>query len=171
MCTISQVSDSPFHGIFAFGNTSAAKSSTQLSTPADTQTPLEDSPTNDAASFGASQSGTSSAQQGQIAVDIYEQDNYYIIRAPVAGVKLSDIDIEVDGKVITIRGARKVAEDVPEQKFFLQECYWGEFSRSITMPCTVDPKKIKATFSKDSVLKILIPKEEKVKIIRINESS
>lgn len=112
---------------------------------------------------------TQTSQAGQIAVDIYELDNYYIIRAPIAGVRLSDIDIEVDEKVLTISGVRKQADDIPDHQYYLQECFWGEFQRSITLPISIDPKKVKATFSKDSVLKILIPKEEKVKIVRISE--
>ena len=110
------------------------------------------------------------APVGQIAVDIYEQENYFIIRAPIAGVKLSDLDIEVDGKSITVRGHRTLPDDIEQEKYFVQECFWGEFSRTITLPTSIDSKKVKATFSKDSILKILIPKEEKVKIVRINEA-
>ena len=106
---------------------------------------------------------------GQVAVDIYEQDNYYIIKAPIAGVHLNDIDLEISDNVITIRGVRQQTDTVPSGQYYLQECFWGEFSRSITMPCTIDPKKVKATFNKECVLKILIPKEEKVKIVRISE--
>lgn len=112
---------------------------------------------------------TKGGKTGQIAVDIYELDNYYIIRAPIAGVKLSDIDIEVDDKILTIRGTREAADEVPSSQFYLEECFWGEFTRSITLPVSIDPKKVKATFSKDSILKILIPKEEKVKIVRVSE--
>jgi HSP20 family protein len=106
---------------------------------------------------------------GQIAVDIYEQDAYYIIRAPLAGVKLSDLDIEVDGRILTISGRRTAPDAVPRDQFYLQECFWGEFSRRITLPCSIDPKKVKATLNKDNILKVLIPKEEKVKIVRISE--
>lgn len=107
--------------------------------------------------------------QGRVAVDIYEQDDYYIIKAPIAGVKLSDLDIEVDGNVLTIRGTRRQAETIPPSQYYLQECYWGPFSRSVTLPCQIDPKKVKATFNKDCVLKVLVPKEEKIKIVRIQE--
>ncbi len=110
-------------------------------------------------------------QAGQITVDIYEQDSYYIIRAPIAGVRLADLDIEVDGKVVTIRGERSLGDSIPEDQYYVQECFCGEFSRSITLPTAIDPKKVKATFSKDSILKIIIPKEEKVKIVRINEGT
>lgn len=110
------------------------------------------------------------SQAGQIAVDIYELDSYYIIRAPIAGVKLSDIDIEVDEKVLTIRGRRELTDEVADDQYYVQECFWGEFERSITLPISIDPKKVKATFSKDAILKVLIPKEEKIKIVRISES-
>ncbi len=106
---------------------------------------------------------------GHVAVDIYEFENYYIIKAPIAGVKLSDLDIEITDNVITIRGNRQQGDSIPSDQYYLQECFWGEFSRSVTLPFTIDPKKIKATFNKECILKILIPKEEKVKIVRINE--
>ena len=106
---------------------------------------------------------------GQVAVDIYEHENYYIIKAPIAGVKLSDLDIEVNENVLTIRGHRRQADQIPDSQYYLQECYWGPFSRSVTLPFQIDPKKVKATFNKDSVLKILVPKEEKIKIVRIQE--
>ena len=146
------MTSSPFHGIFsAFGHddTEPARTTTKV-VPQDGSGPV-------------------TSPMGQISVDIFEQDNYFIIRAPIAGVKLSDIDIEVDGKVITIRGTRSQTEEVSGDHYYLQECYWGEFSRSITLPTNVDPKKIKATFSKDSILKVIVPKEERVKIVRVNE--
>lgn len=110
------------------------------------------------------------ASKGQVAVDIYEQDNYYIIKAPIAGVRLSDLDIEIGDNVITIRGTRQQTDAIPENQYYLQECFWGEFSRSVTLPTSIDPKKVKATFNKECILKILIPKEEKVKIVRISEA-
>ncbi len=112
---------------------------------------------------------SSHAAPGRVAVDIYEQDDYYIIKAPIAGVKLSDLDIEVNENVLTIRGHRRQADQIPDSQYYLQECYWGPFSRSVTLPFQIDPKKVKATFNKDSVLKILVPKEEKIKIVRIQE--
>ena len=108
--------------------------------------------------------------QGQVAVDIYEQDDYYIIKAPIAGVRLSDLDIEISDNVLTIRGSRAQQDAIPSDQYYLQECYWGEFSRSITLPMTIDPKKVRATFNKECILKILVPKEEKIKIVRISEA-
>lgn len=107
---------------------------------------------------------------GQVAVDIYEHENYYIIKAPIAGVRLSDLDIEIADNTVTIRGVRAQSDDVQDDQYYIRECFWGPFSRTVTLPCQVDPKRVKATFNKENVLKILVPKEEKVKIIRISES-
>ncbi|MEQ1849631.1 MAG: Hsp20/alpha crystallin family protein [Candidatus Peribacteraceae bacterium] len=107
--------------------------------------------------------------KGQVALDVFEFDEYYIIKAPIAGVKLSDIDIEVTDNVVTIRGIRRQTDDVPVNQYYVQECFWGEFERSVTLPTAVDQRKIKATFNKESILKIIIPKEERVKIVRIND--
>jgi HSP20 family protein len=144
---------SPFHGIF-----SAFQSAQEMP---------EDPPVETAATM--TKHSADGKTVGQIAVDIYEVDNYYIIRAPIAGVRLSDLDIEVDERTLTIRGMRRLSDDIPTDKYYLQECYWGEFKRTVTLPSIIDPRKVKATFSKDSVLKILVPKEEKVKIVRISE--
>jgi len=147
---------SPFHGIFSSLGSSEWDQRTAPAATAVKPTVEEHAP--------ARPSGV-----GQIAVDIYEQDSYYIVRAPLAGVKLSDLDIEVDDKVLTIRGKRTVPDAVPHDQYYLQECFWGEFARSITLPCIIDPKRVKATFNRDSILKVLVPKEEKVKVIRISE--
>lgn len=138
----------PFHGIFS--GLGQGDISPERETPAKQ-------------SSGISQTG------GQVAVDIFEQDNYYIIRAPIAGVKLSDLDIEVADNQLTIRGNRQQGEDIPNDQFYIQECFWGPFSRTVTLPFVIDPKKIRATFNRECILKILIPKEERVKIVRINE--
>lgn len=113
---------------------------------------------------------TKKPSAGQLAVDIFEQNGYFIIQAPIAGIRLKDIDIEIDGKILTISGCRHRAENIKEDQYFLQECYFGPFTRSITLPMEVDPKQVKATFSKECVLKIIIPrKEEKIRIVQVND--
>ena len=149
----------PFHGIFSSLNQGHE------------ETPLEHStfgtPAPSFATPGTQKEGQKS--MGQVAVDIYEYDNYYIIKAPIAGVRMSDLDIEIADNVLTIRGNRQQTDSIPQDQYYLQECFWGEFSRAVTLPFMIDPKKVKATFNKECILKILIPKEEKVKIVRINE--
>jgi len=157
------MSPSPFHGIFsAFGQDSPNRSPSGDSSVFGFDEP------EDARAQNNSKQNTK-PQKGQIAVDIFEQEDFYVIRAPIAGIKLCDLDIEVDEKALTIRGARRRPEGVPDDQYYVKECFWGEFSRTITLPCAIDPKKVRATFSKDSILKVLIPKEEKVKIVSIQE--
>ena len=149
------MSPSPFHGIFSALNTTGGVQNTK---PVHAKELLAESP------IPAPQTTA-----GRVAVDIYEVDDYYIVKAPIAGVRLSDIDIEVTENVLTIRGRRHQGDAIPEDQYYLQECFWGEFSRSVTFPTAIDPKKIKATLNKECILKVLIPKEDKVKVIRINE--
>ena len=106
---------------------------------------------------------------GQVALDIFEYENYYILKAPIAGVRLSDLDIDINDNTITIRGSRKQTDTIPDDQYYIRECFWGDFERKVTLPCSVDPRKVKATFNKECILKILVPKEEKIKIIRIND--
>jgi HSP20 family molecular chaperone IbpA len=109
-------------------------------------------------------------QKGQIAVDVFEEGGYIVIKAPIAGVKLSDLDIDVAENVITIRGKRKQSDELEDSQYLVQECYWGEFSRSVTLPHHVNPTKVRATFSKDGILKVFVPTaEKKIKIVKINE--
>ena len=151
------MSGSPFHGIFSsLGSNGTAKSLFPFGTRRE---PIAPEPVREA-----------QTEQGKLAVDIYEQDDYTIIRAPIAGVRLSDIDIEVNDNVLTIRGNRRLPDTIPQNQYYLQECFWGPFSRNVTLPNPIDPKKVRATFGKDCVLKILIPQEEKVKIVRITEA-
>ena len=106
--------------------------------------------------------------EGQLALDIYQTESDIVIVAPIAGVKLSDINVAVTEDVLTIKGNRYLEFDIPEEDYFTQECFWGDFSRSIVLPAAVDSSKISATF-KDAVLKITIPKTEKTKtrVVRI----
>ena len=99
-------------------------------------------------------------EEGQLAVDVYQDDQSIYILAPIAGVKSSDIDITITDEVVTIRGERQPGHDIPEDKHYTKECYWGAFSRSYVMPVTVDSDKAKATL-KDGLLKIVIPKDKK----------
>lgn len=106
--------------------------------------------------------------EGQLALDIYQTATDIVIVAPIAGVKLTDINVAVTEDVLTIKGKRNLEFDIPDEDYFTQECFWGDFSRSIVLPAAVDTTRIAATF-KDAVLKITIPKTEKTKtrIVRI----
>lgn len=108
------------------------------------------------------------AFEGQLALDVYQTDKTIVILAPVAGVKPDDMSVTVSDDVLTIKGHREGVKTVSEESYFTQECFWGDFSRSIVLPASVDSDKIAASFE-DGVLKIEIPKIEKArsKVIRI----
>lgn len=154
---------SPFHGIFSALNQHQEGKGKHLFSFGSSSEPPEPP------AHSSIPSSQTPATMGRVAVDIFELDDYYIIKAPIAGVRLSDLDIEVNENVITIRGSRRQTDMVPPGAYFVQECFWGPFSRSVTLPITINPQKIRATFNKECVLKILIPKEEKVKIVKISE--
>jgi HSP20 family protein len=108
---------------------------------------------------------------GELAIDVYQDEHNIYILAPIAGVKASSVDVSITDEVVTIRGERKPGESIAEDKFFSQECYWGPFSRSYVLPMAVESEGSKATL-KDGLLKIQIPKDAKVKTktIPINEN-
>ena len=114
------------------------------------------------------QTGQDEHTEGQLALDIYQTKTHIVIVAPIAGVKMSDIDVSVTEDVLTIKGKRYLEFDIPDEDYFTQECFWGDFSRSVVLPASVDAARISASF-KDAVLKITIPKVERIKtkIVRI----
>jgi HSP20 family protein len=99
---------------------------------------------------------------GELAVDVYQDEHNIYIVAPIAGVKASDVDVSITDEVVTIKGERKAEENVSEEKYFTKECYWGPFSRSYVLPMAVESANAKASL-KDGLLKIEIPKDAKVK--------
>lgn len=96
-------------------------------------------------------------EDGQLAVDVYQDKKNIIIKSTIAGVEPDDIDISIDNDMITIRGRREKQRDVREEDYFYQECYWGSFSRSIILPVDVEAEKIEASI-RNGVLTIILPK-------------
>lgn len=94
-------------------------------------------------------------------VDVAETQEKIIVRAEVPGMKQDDIQIEFENGLLTIRGERKLVKD-EGVTFHRVERTFGNFSRSFTLPRTVDPEKISATY-RDGVLEIEVPKKEEAK--------
>ncbi len=108
--------------------------------------------------------------EGQLSIDVYQDEfNIYIV-APIAGVKASDIDLSITEETITIHGVRKPSAEINADKYLLQECYWGKFSRSYKLPIPANAENSKATL-KDGLLTIEVPKDEKAKtrIIKVSD--
>jgi len=98
-----------------------------------------------------------SCEEGQLAIDVYQTEKAIVVKSTIAGVKPEDIDISINNDLLTIRGVRKVTDEVANENYFYQECYWGGFSRSIILPVEVKPDEIEATIE-NGVLTIKLPK-------------
>jgi len=90
---------------------------------------------------------------GQLAVDIYETSDKLIVKSRVAGVNAKDLDIQVENNLLTIQGTLSAGEDAAATKWHLQECYWGEFKRTISLPVKVNEDEVEAVL-KDGVLTV-----------------
>ena len=106
---------------------------------------------------------------GQLAVDVYQTKDFFVVQAPVAGIKPEDLNISVENDFLIIKGKREKTEEIQEKDYFYQECYWGSFSRKVSLPEDLDSSKIKASLKK-GILTVKIPKiTQKAKKIIIQE--
>jgi HSP20 family protein len=96
------------------------------------------------------------------AIDMYQTDNDVVVRAALPGFKAEDVQINVTGEVLTIRGEMKREEEQQEKAWHLREQRWSSFERSIALPTDVVPEKAQADFD-NGILTITLPKAEEVK--------
>jgi HSP20 family protein len=106
---------------------------------------------------------------GQLAVDVYETTDKLIVKARTAGISRSDLDVSISDNILTISGTLNGGEDENATNWHIQECYWGEFSRTIALPVQIKEEGVEAIL-KDGVLTISFEKEkaEAPKKITIN---
>ncbi len=98
--------------------------------------------------------------EGELAVDVFQTGEEIVIRAMVAGVKPDDLDIAITRDMVTVKGTREPAEDVPQENFFFKELYWGTFSRTILLPQEIEVEDAEAT-ERNGMLTIRLPKVDK----------
>jgi len=96
-------------------------------------------------------------QEGQLTVDVFQDDQNIIIQSTVAGVSPDDLDVSITNDMVTIRGERRRMYQIDPDDYFYQECYWGTFSRSIILPVEIDADRAEAKI-KNGILTIRIPK-------------
>ena len=104
--------------------------------------------------------------EGQLNIDMYQTKDNVIIKSTIAGVRPEDMDITVANDMVTIKGARRREEQISEDDYFYQECYWGNFSRSVIIPVDIDSEHIEADL-KDGILTVVVPKAAKAKTKKI----
>lgn len=103
---------------------------------------------------------------GQLAVDVYETKEKLVVKARTAGVNKSELDVSIADNTLSIRGTLSAGNEDDVENYFVQECYWGEFSRSITLPVPVKEEEIEAVL-KDGVLTISFTKLKQDTVKRI----
>ena len=96
------------------------------------------------------------------AVDLFEKDDHFVIKAELPGVDKKDITIDLKDRVLTLSGERSYENEVKEENYYRRERSYGKFQRAFTLPADVDSDKIKAEF-KDGLLQIEVPKPEQLK--------
>ena len=96
------------------------------------------------------------------AVDIYETPNELVVKADLPDVNEKDIDVRVENNLLTIRGERKFEKSVSEDNYLRVERTYGAFSRSFSLPNTVNSEAIGAEY-KNGVLTVTLPKREESK--------
>ncbi len=90
-------------------------------------------------------------------VDLAETDDEVTVTADLPGLEEKDLDVTLDGDLLTIRGTRKEEKDDKKHNYHMTERYYGEVQRVIQVPAGVDPEKVKAAF-KNGVLKVTLTK-------------
>ena len=105
---------------------------------------------------------------GQLAVDVFETEGELVIKARTAGVDRNDLDVSISDGILTISGTLSSGDETEVNNWHIQECYWGEFRRTLALPVAVKEEGVKAEL-KDGVLTITFEKvkQEKAKKIQV----
>ena len=102
----------------------------------------------------------SSDEEGQLTVDVYKTEEDIVIKSIIGGVRSEDLDISITNDMVTIKGKRNNIDEVTDDDYYYQECFWGNFSRSIILPCDIKAEGVEATI-KNGILTVKLPKIEK----------
>jgi HSP20 family protein len=102
-------------------------------------------------------------------VDIYEDEHNIVLKLEVPGIDEKDIDVRIDNNTLTVHGERKIEKEEKEENFRRVERQYGSFTRSFSLPSSVDPQQVSANYNQ-GVLKIELAKkaEAKPKQIKVN---
>ncbi len=105
---------------------------------------------------------------GQLAVDVYETEEKLIVKARTAGVNKDELDVSISDGILTVSGTLSSGDDAEATNWHIQECYWGEFSRTLALPVAVKEDEVEAVL-KDGVLTIIFNKvkQEQAKKIQV----
>lgn len=92
-------------------------------------------------------------------IDVSEDEKHIVVRAELPGLDLADVDVQLEGQTLTIRGEKKLEREEKEASYHVVERRYGSFARVLDLPAEVDPDGVTADY-KQGVLKIRLPKRE-----------
>jgi HSP20 family protein len=101
------------------------------------------------------------------AIDMYQTDDEIVVKASLPGVKADEVQINITGEILTLKGETKQVEEKKDKAWHMREQRWGAFERAIALPTEVVADKAKAEFE-NGILTITLPKAEEVKPKIIN---
>ena len=107
-----------------------------------------------------------SSEEGQLTIDVYQNEEEIVVQSAIGGVKPNDLEITIENGMVHIKGHRQKTETVEKDNYFIQECHWGAFSRQLVLPSEVDSSRAEAIL-KDGVLTIKIPRIQKEKVTKL----
>jgi len=122
--------------------------------------------------YGRGQDELTSSGSFVPAVDVYQDEHKLTLKLEIPGVKQEDLDVQVENNTLTIRGERRFEKEEKEENFQRIERRYGSFSRSFTLPNTIDTENVNASYE-NGVLKLELAKREeaKPKQIKVNIGS
>ena len=112
--------------------------------------------------YSRSGSSTETGAAWAPVVDVYEDENNFVLHAELPGLSKDDVELHLENRSLTIRGERKLDKSFSQANFHQQERFLGRFARTFTLPPTISQEKITANF-KDGVLEVVLPKAEELR--------
>jgi HSP20 family protein len=113
-------------------------------------------------SYSGSQDDALTTSSFAPAVDVYEDEHKVTLKIEVPGIEEKDIDVRVENQTLTVHGERKIEKEEKEENYRRVERQYGSFTRTFTLPQTVDTENVSANYDK-GVLKIALPKKAEAK--------
>ena len=109
----------------------------------------------------AASTPTSAApDEGRLSVDVYDAGDALVLKAPIAGISPEDLEVFVQGDMLTLRGTRRDCEEIKDGRAVIRECVWGAFSRSVILPEEIEDDMAEASL-KHGLLTVRLPKKRR----------
>jgi len=96
------------------------------------------------------------------AIDVYQTPNEFVVKASLPGTKPDDVNIDITGDTLTIKGETKAEQEIKKEDYLYQERRYGSFSRSLVLPSGLQADKTEAAME-NGILTLTIPKAEEAK--------